>query len=227
MTFQNFLISLLSLMIAGNAVAIEEPKFEQLSKDGNIEVRRYAPLIVAEVTVDGDMDAASNQGFRLIADFIFGNNRAAGATAEKASDKIAMTAPVTAIPVTSKPAKTAIAMTAPVTAEPLAAEGESSMSANRWRIHFVMPSQYSMANLPVPNNAAVTIRELPARTFAALVYSGFNGTAKIQQRTDELMAWLKSKKLQPLGSPQLSRYDAPWVLPMFRRNEIMVEISSQ
>ena len=207
MNFKNFLISLFSLMIAGNAMAIEEPKFEQLSKDGNIEVRRYAPLIVAEVTVDGDMDAASSQGFRLIADFIFGNNRAAGATAEKASDKIAMTAPVTA--------------------EPLAAEGESSMSANRWRIHFVMPSQYSMANLPVPNNAAVTIRELPARTFAALVYSGFNGTSKIQQRTDELMAWLKSKKLQPLGSPQLSRYDAPWVLPMFRRNEIMVEISPQ
>ena len=219
MNFKKFLISLFSLMIAGNAMAIEEPKFEQLSKDGNIEVRRYAPLIVAEVTVDGDMDAASSQGFRLIADFIFGNNRAAGATAEKASDKIAMTAPVTAIPLPSKPAKTAIAMTAPVTAEPLAAEG--------WRIHFVMPSQYSMANLPVPNNAAVTIRELPARTFAALVYSGFNGTSKIQQRTDELMAWLKSKKLQPLGSPQLSRYDAPWVLPMFRRNEIMVEISPQ
>jgi len=27
-----------------------------------------------------------------------------------------------------------------------------------------------------------------------------------------------------LSSVQLSRYDPPWTLPMFRRNEIMVEI---
>jgi len=28
------------------------------------------------------------------------------------------------------------------------------------------------------------------------------------------------------GPPQLARYDPPWTLPMWRRNEIMVEIEA-
>jgi hypothetical protein len=28
-----------------------------------------------------------------------------------------------------------------------------------------------------------------------------------------------------IGNPHLARYDPPWTLPMFRRNEIMLEVS--
>ena len=56
------------------AMAIEEPAYEVLRSDGPFEIRRYAPMLVAETWVDGDMDEASNKGFRLIANFIFGNN---------------------------------------------------------------------------------------------------------------------------------------------------------
>ena len=76
-------------------MAVEEPKFEVLAEDGSYQLRRYAPVIVAETRVDGDMDAASGKGFRLIADYIFGNNTLTAAGAESASAKIAMTAPVT------------------------------------------------------------------------------------------------------------------------------------
>ena len=54
------------------AMATEEPAYEKLSTHGHIELRRYAPFIVAETTVAGDMDAASNKGFRAIADYIAG-----------------------------------------------------------------------------------------------------------------------------------------------------------
>jgi len=37
-------------------------------------LRRYPAFIVAETFVDRDMDAAMGQGFRAIAEFIFGNN---------------------------------------------------------------------------------------------------------------------------------------------------------
>lgn len=47
-------------------------------------------MIVAEVLVNGTMEAASALGFRMIADFIFGNNT----TKNGDSEKIKMTVPV-------------------------------------------------------------------------------------------------------------------------------------
>ncbi|NBT92755.1 MAG: heme-binding protein, partial [Betaproteobacteria bacterium] len=77
-------------------MAIEEPKYTVLSKEGAIELRQYAPFLIAETVVEGDMDEASTRGFRLIADFIFGNNQAVDNPGSSA--KIAMTAPVTVVP---------------------------------------------------------------------------------------------------------------------------------
>jgi hypothetical protein len=195
-----------------SAMAIEEPKYEVRTSQAPFELRHYAPTLIAQTIVEGDMDAASNKGFRLIADYIFGNNLAAGS--EQAA-KIAMTAPVTVEPQSSK-----IAMTAPVTIEPQLG------SAQQWRIHFVMPSQYTLANIPKPKNSAVTLHELPSKYFVVHRYSGFNSVARVQEKTDEALAWAKQQSLKVVGTPQLSRYDPPWTLPMFRRNEIMVEVAA-
>ena len=227
--FQRLLWLALGLL-GNNAMATEEPKFELLAKHDAIELRRYPAFIVAETTVDGDMDAASGKGFRAIADYIFGNNKITGASTDNASAKIAMTAPVAMAPLPA--ASQEIAMTAPVTMEPVAEATPGSTStqtlqgAKRWRVHFVMPSQYTLASLPQPNNPGVQLRQVPATTWAVLTYSGFNTEAGTQKRTDELLAWLAGEKIKPIGSPQLARYNPPWTLPMFRRNEVMVEIPS-
>lgn len=224
-------------LFAAPAMATEEPKFETLSRHGHIELRRYAPFIVAETWVEGDMDAASGKGFRAIADYIFGNNVSGGPASQPGAEKIAMTAPVTMEPVepteptnaASKAASQKIAMTAPVALEPLPAAGQNSQGpqamqgATRWRVHFVMPSAYTLDTLPKPSNAAVQLRQVPAKTWAVLSYTGFNTEAGIQRRTDELVAWLAARHIRTTGSPQLARYDPPWTLPMLRRNEIMLE----
>ena len=200
-----------------NAMAIEEPAFQVISRDAKIEIRQYTPFIVAQTYVDGDMDDAGNQGFRRIADFLFGNNQTPGSDT---SNKIAMTAPVTMEPQSSK-----IATTAPVTMEPRDANA-TMKSANKWRVHFVMPKQYTMANIPKPKNNAVELAEVSEKYYAVLTYSGFNTLNRVQEKTTELMEWLKEKSITPKGTPQLSRYDPPWTLPMWRRNEIMIEISA-
>jgi hypothetical protein len=202
-----------------SAMAIEEPRYDVRLSQAPFELRHYAPVLIAQTLVEGDMDAASNKGFRLIADYIFGNNIAAAS--EPGSDpnakqaaKIAMTAPVTVEPQSSK-----IAMTAPVTLEPQVG------NAQQWRVHFVMPSQYTLATIPKPNNSAVTLHELPSKYVVVHRYSGFNTVARVQEKTDETLAWAKQQSLKVVGTPQLSRYDPPWTLPMFRRNEIMVEVA--
>lgn len=200
-------------------MAIEEPRYDVRLSQAPFELRHYAPVLIAQTLVEGDMDAASRKGFRLIADYIFGNNIAAAS--EPGSDpnakqaaKIAMTAPVTVEPQSSK-----IAMTVPVTLEPQVG------NAQQWRVHFVMPSQYTLATIPKPNNSAVTLHELPSKYVVVHRYSGFNTVARVQEKTDETLAWAKQQSLKVVGTPQLSRYDPPWTLPMFRRNEIMVEVA--
>ena len=216
MTPIKFLIPLLvGLLFTGRAMAIEEPKYEVLLAESSFEIRHYASTLIAEVTTEGDMDEASSKGFRLIADFIFGTNQVADSSTH---EKIAMTAPVTV-----EPQSTKISMTAPVTVEPQSDHTNMEL-AKQWRVHFVMPSRYTLASIPKPKNSLVSLREIPSKHYAVFQYSGFNSVARVQSNMQELTAWAHKKNLKLIGTPQLSRYDPPWTLPMFRRNEIMVEI---
>jgi effector-binding domain-containing protein len=187
-------------------MAIEEPPFTTTDQEAPFEIRQYEPMVIAEVTVEGSRDEASNKGFRLIADFIFGNNEASN----KESQKIVMTAPVTI-----EPQK--IAMTAPVTIDQSSDKG--------WRVQFVMPKQYTMETLPKPKNPLVNIKELPAKRYAVIKFSGLNNLEKIENNTKQLKEWIDAKHLQALGQPQLARYNPPWTLPPWRRNEILIEIA--
>jgi hypothetical protein len=201
---------LLGILCTGHVMAIEEPKYEVIQTDGAFEIRKYAPILIAETMVDGDMDEASNKGFRLIADYIFGNNQVVDSNA---NTKIAMTAPVTVEPVSQK-----IAMTAPVTVEPQSTDINMQL-AKKWRIHFVMPSQYTLANIPKPKNDAITLKEIPSKYFLVYSYSWLNTLTRVQNKTDEALEWANRKGLKVIGAPKLSRYDPPWTLPMFKRND--------
>ena len=186
-------------------MATEEPKYTVLEKEPPFEVRSYAPMILAEVQVEGDLDGASSQGFRLIAAYIFGQNQV--------SEKIAMTAPVTVVDQSVKNAK--IAMTAPVGIE---------SNAGKWVVSFVMPAEYTMETIPKPLNSQVQLRQIPAVKKAVISFSGFYSDQKVTEKTLELEQWMKSKNLQSAGTPNFARYNPPWTLPFMRRNEVMINL---
>ena len=52
----------------------EEPEYERVSVYDDFEVRQYGPRIVAETAIDGEADAATSEGFRRLAGYIFGGN---------------------------------------------------------------------------------------------------------------------------------------------------------
>ncbi len=67
--------------------AIEEPKFEVIRQIDTVELRQYAPYVVAEVVLDATAEDAGSRAFPILAGYIFGKN--------KGQRKFAMTAPVT------------------------------------------------------------------------------------------------------------------------------------
>ncbi len=194
------------LVFSNTAMATEEPKFTLLEKDQSFELRLYEPKILAEVLVSGTMREASSKGFKLIADFIFGNNIA---TSGK-SEKISMTAPVLIEPHAEK-----IFMTAPVNVE---------QSGAGWKVNFVMPSQYTSETLPKPNNPVVKIKPIPAKKFAVIQFSGLVDEEKMAKKVNDLEQWISTKQLKVLGNAELARYNPPWTLPFLRRNEVLIEV---
>lgn len=184
---------------------VEKPDYKVIASEGQVEVRRYSPLITAEVTTTGDRDEAISAGFRLLADYIFGNNTK--------SNKIAMTAPVSQQPQQSEK----ISMTAPVSQQPKA--------ENTWNVRFVMPSAYTMETLPKPNNDKVDIKKVPAKTYAAIKFSGSKSAKNIRRYEKKLMDYIEDNNLEPVSAPVYAFYNPPWTLPFLRRNEVMYEVS--
>ncbi len=201
--FKTFI--LFFIFIANQLMATEEPEFTVLFQEENLEIREYEPRIIAHVKANGDFDDASSKGFKILADFIFGNN-----TINNSSKKISMTAPVSAS-ISSKK----ISMTAPVIAE---------NNNNEWSISFVMPKEFTMETLPLPNNQNIKITALPKEKFAVVVFSGLVRESSYNKKVNLLNEFIKKKKLTPLSSIQIARYNPPWTLPFFRRNELMVKI---
>lgn len=204
-----WLFGALALLLLGAALwgpivsNVEHPRYKLVEQSGDIEIRDYAPMIVAETKVSGERRDAIGKGFRIIADYIFGDNTAAR--------KVPMTAPVT------QQASERIAMTAPV-----AQQGEG----NTWRVRFIMPPSYTMETLPRPNNTAVELKEIPAQRFAAIRFSGMAGEDSLELQTKKLEIFIRAKSLSPVSAPTYAFYNPPWTLPFMRRNEVMIEIAA-
>jgi hypothetical protein len=186
------------------AMAIEEPVYEVVRRlEGvEVEVRRYAPYVVAQVRLEGPADRADSEGFRILAGYIFGRN--------KGERRLEMTAPVTRAPESVK-----LEMTAPVTRMP---------DAQGYLLQFVLPRNVSLATAPEPIDPRVQLREVPAHHLAAIRYSGTWSQANYEAHLETLRAALRAAQIPWTGEPTLSRYNGPMTPWFLRRNEIWLAV---
>lgn len=191
------------LLLPGNLMASEQPRYTVLQREGNFELRRYEPYLVAELEVSVPFEEAGSAAFRPLANYIFGGNRR--------SEKMEMTAPVTQMPKGET-----IGMTAPVL--------QSARSSGVHVVSFVMPSRYTLATLPLPTNERIRFREVPARVMAAWTYRGGWSQERYAKEEEALRAALSKSKRTAAGPPMWARYNAPFTPAFLRRNEILVEV---
>jgi hypothetical protein len=196
----HYLAAVFLLATGSLVMAIEEPQYKVIQTGEVFEVRRYEPNIVAETVVNAAPEDAGNQGFRILAGYIFGQN--------KGERKIAMTAPVV-----QAPAK--IAMTAPV-AQSAVAGGQI--------IQFAMPREWTLETLPEPLDSRIVLREMPARTLAVIRYSGTWSQSRYEEHLRKLKDALAEAGLAWHGEATWARYDPPWKPWFLRRNEIWLTL---
>lgn len=185
-------------------MAVEEAEYTVSVKQDDLEIRDYAPSIVAEIIVNGEFEDASSEAYRTLFNYISGKNTA--------QSKIAMTAPVSQ---NAEPEK--IAMTSPV--------GQRK-SDHGWAVSFMMPASYTMDTIPVPDDPSIVLRAIPAHRAAAIRYSGVWSEKAYKKQLLNLQEWIKSQNLEPIDEPVWARYNAPFTPWFMRRNEILIPLAS-
>ena len=108
-----------------------------------------------------------------------------------------------------------IAMTAPVQ-QTMAGEKEMA---------FMMPAEYTLKDLPQPEDQRVAFREAPAYTAAVIQFSGWASAEKADENWQQLQRFLIAEGINITGEPTLNQYNPPWTLPFMRRNEIIVPVA--
>jgi hypothetical protein len=187
---------------APTAHAIEEPAYTLVQAFDRFELRRYAPYLVAEVTVAGPQDEAGDRGFRILAAYIFGDN--------EGQRKVAMTAPVT-----QAAAPKMIEMTAPVM---------QSEADGGFVVRFMMPGAFTLETLPEPTDARIRLARVPQAMFAVVRYSGSWSAANYDAHLATLRQGVEAEGISTVGDPVWARYDAPWMPWFLRRNEIWLRV---
>ncbi len=181
----------------------ERIDYQVLEKSENYEIRKYRPFIAMQVEVDEVGDRALNEGFKILARYIFGAN------VSKAS--LAMTAPVL---VEGKSEK--IAMTAPVL--------QSSL-AGKTTVTFTAPRNYSIETLPIPLDSRIRFRTISSKIFAVYRFTWYYNARRIAKKKQHFLEMLKRDEVEILGEPIFAAYNGPGTMPFLMRNEILVEVA--
>jgi hypothetical protein len=108
-----------------------------------------------------------------------------------------------------------IAMTAPVM---------QTACEDGHRVAFVMPAGRSLDTLPAPKDEHVHLRVVPEHVAGALRFSGWGNARDLGSRSQEMLAMLKDSPWRPVGAVRLARFNAPFVPPFLRHNEVVVDL---
>ena len=168
----------------------ERQEFKVVRTYDDFELREYLPCVIAEVKVSAQYSTASSSAFASLFNYISAGN--------KASEKIAMTAPVIAV------------------------QNADSSDSDEWFVSFVMPSGATFGQLPHPNDSQVKLRELATETCVAKSFRG-RATEELSQKiTQELRTSASKANIALSNETRICRFDAPFKPGLFHYNEIVI-----
>ncbi len=190
------------LGVFGVRAFYDQPRYAVMERlDRGVEIRAYEPRIAVETDSRGQGDG---EAFGRLFRYITGANRA--------GDRIAMTAPVEAGG--QRIAGQTIAMTVPVE------------QGNGGTMRFFLPHAVAAAGPPEPTEAGVRLVTVPPERIAALRFSG-RITPEVRAEQERILTEvLRAAGKAPAAPPFFMGYDPPFAIPFLRRNEVALRLGT-
>jgi len=111
-----------------------------------------------------------------------------------------------------------IPMTAPVMTSFYSSKNEEQ------EISFVMPKKHNLDTLPAPTSEDVTIKEKELGLVAAISFGGWATEERAKKYIKRLEMLIKKENLIKYDEIIVAQYNAPWAIPPFRKNEILIPV---
>jgi hypothetical protein len=186
----------------------EQVPYKVIESRGNFEIRSYGKRVVIETLLNNSDNLTESQGFRTLASYIFGKN--------DDHKRFDMTAPVEVRPNDHC-----------ATAEN-GAELKNQLLSGGMVMRFTLPHKVlSEQELPKPLDQRVNVTEVVPQLYAVVRFSGTWSEEVFQERAKELLDELSEmKNYQQAGAVVSWRFDPPWTLSCFRRNEVAVPVET-
>jgi len=199
-------------------IGVKEPAYKVVAKKDGYELRKIQPYLTAHVDLVGSYEQTINEGFKILFAYISGNNHTRACMAlkkpllQEACQKgvsLPMMAPVTV------DERTKISMTAPLTSENI---------QERYRISFVLPQGYTLETVPQPRDQRIILEAEPAKIIAVYPFTWYPTAQRVEEQKAVFAQMIKRDGLCVRSGISLARYNPPFVVPFFMRNELIVEI---
>jgi hypothetical protein len=168
----------------------ERQEFKVLQTYDDFELREYLPCVIAEVKVSEKYSTSTSSAFSTLFNYISKGN--------KASEKIAMTAPV------------------------ITAQKADSDESGEWHVSFVMPAGRNIGQMPNPKNSQIELRELGAENCVAKSFRGRATDDLARKITKELRASAAKENIALSNETRICRFDPPFKPGFFQYNEIVI-----
>jgi hypothetical protein len=173
-------------------------EYRVLVSEGDLQIRSYPPLTVAETIVPGERKEALNLGYRILSDYLSARSRP--------GEKLPMRVPVfqdSGNPMASDP---------PVFDDEL---------DGGWRVRLTLPQDHELPEPP----EGVTLVELPARRVGVATFSGTAHDDRLEAAEDRLRGWLSRHGEECLKvEPEYAFYNSPMIPPPLRRVEVLLAL---
>ena len=210
MKVQSLLILTMTYLLSGCSAFGIRSEFEQPpyvvaeTLSDQIEVRRYSQRVAVETTLDiSDYDESRNAAFRLLFEYISGNNWGDEAAAVVSPNEVSS-------------ASAQVSMTAPV-------ETWRSRRGGM-RMRFFLPREFTLDAAPKAKVPRVHLVKVVARLEAVLRFSGIATEDAVGKKTKDLLRALDQSSWRGVNEPVTYLYDPPWTILFFRRNEIAIPV---
>ena len=112
-----------------------------------------------------------------------------------------------------------VAMTTPVFME-----RENGLAQGQ--MGFMVPKHYATDQIPAPSSDRVQIRKRLAGRFAVIRFAGRINQQTVQANENKLRDWMATNGQIGDRRADVAGYDPPWTPGPFRRNELLIRLSS-